>query len=64
MKYILQGDHFDIFQASRDNKGFWQEVESYVSQHSDASFSHALCPDCTQEYYRELEILKKKTGKS
>lgn len=48
----------------RDDKGFWQQVESYVSQHSGASFSHALCPDCTQEYYKELEILKKKTGKS
>ena len=43
----------------RDDKGFWQQVESYISQHSKASFSHALCPECEQEYYKELKDLLK-----
>jgi GAF domain-containing protein len=43
----------------RDDKGFWQQVETYVSQHSDAFFSHAICPECVNEYYNELDKLKK-----
>ncbi|MCX8124245.1 MAG: hypothetical protein N3F66_08785 [Spirochaetes bacterium] len=30
----------------RDEKGTWQPIEHYISQHSDALFSHGLCPDC------------------
>lgn len=43
----------------RDDKGFWQQVESYVSKHSNASFSHAICPECTMEYYNELDKMKR-----
>jgi hypothetical protein len=42
----------------RDDRGFWQQVEMYVCMHSNASFSYAICPDCTWEYYNELEKLK------
>ena len=38
----------------RDDKGYWSEVESYVSTHTDAQFSHSLCPDCIEEYMHEL----------
>lgn len=30
----------------RDDKNYWQQVESYISDHSEAQFSHSICPDC------------------
>ena len=30
----------------RDDRGIWNKIETYISQHSDASFTHGLCPDC------------------
>jgi hypothetical protein len=30
----------------RDDRNYWRQVESYVSEHSDAAFSHGICPDC------------------
>jgi hypothetical protein len=38
----------------RDDKGFWSQVEKYVSDHTEAEFSHGICPDCTIELYPEL----------
>lgn len=35
----------------RDDEGFWQRVEQYVTDHSDATFTHGLCPDCIDEIY-------------
>lgn len=35
----------------RDDKGYWQQIESFVSEHSDAEFSHGLCPDCAVKLY-------------
>jgi YesN/AraC family two-component response regulator len=35
----------------RDDKGYWQQIEIYISAHSDAGFTHGLCPDCTKEYF-------------
>jgi hypothetical protein len=37
----------------RDDKGYWSQVESYVSKHSEAEFSHSLCPSCLAEFYPE-----------
>ncbi len=37
----------------RDDAGFWSEVESYVSAHTTAIFSHSLCPDCVSSLYPE-----------
>lgn len=33
----------------RDDKGYWTQVESYISDHSDARFSHGLCPECADK---------------
>ena len=30
----------------RDDKNYWQRVEGYISAHSEARFSHGICPDC------------------
>ncbi|GAB1343666.1 hypothetical protein MASR1M101_27930 [Gemmatimonas sp.] len=38
----------------RDDRGYWQAVESYISSHSDATFSHAICQSCGPELYGEL----------
>jgi len=35
----------------RDENGNWNEVESYVSAHSEADFSHSICPDCFSKLY-------------
>ena len=33
----------------RDDKNYWQTVESYISDHSEAQFSHGICPDCYEK---------------
>jgi len=35
----------------RDDKGYWNILESYIQKHSDASFSHGMCPECSDELY-------------
>tara|TARA_B100000614_G_scaffold242341_1_gene244245 strand:+ start:486 stop:1625 length:1140 start_codon:yes stop_codon:yes gene_type:complete len=35
----------------RDDQGYWQALETYIETHSDALFSHSMCPDCAQDYY-------------
>lgn len=39
----------------RDDQGYWQQVELHMRQHSDAQFSHSLCPDCKQKLYPEAK---------
>lgn len=40
----------------RDDQGYWNQVELYVSQHSKAQFSHAICPDCSRKLYPDLGL--------
>jgi PAS domain S-box-containing protein len=40
----------------RDDKGYWNQIEAYIQQHSDAQFSHAICPACAKKLYPDLEI--------
>ena len=35
----------------RNDKNSWQQMESYVTEHSDAEFSHGICPDCMKKLY-------------
>jgi len=35
----------------RDDKGYWTKLEQYIHDHSDAKFSHGICPDCIKEHY-------------
>jgi hypothetical protein len=35
----------------RDDTGYWNQVEVYIRDHSEAEFSHALCPECAKELY-------------
>ena len=38
----------------RDDKGYWSQVESYIAKHTDAQFSHGLCPECLKTHYPEF----------
>ena len=35
----------------RDDKGYWSQIELYVREHSEAEFSHGICPECFQKLY-------------
>lgn len=37
----------------RDDRGYWNEVEKYISEHTGAEFSHGLCPECAEKLYPE-----------
>ena len=37
----------------RDDKGYWNQVEKYVSEHSEVKFSHGICPECLKILYPE-----------
>jgi len=39
----------------RDDKGYWSQVEVYVHNHTEAEFSHGLCPDCAQRLSQEID---------
>jgi PAS domain S-box-containing protein len=43
----------------RNDSGYWQQVEVYVSEHSDADFSHGLCDECAHELYPQYFKNKK-----
>jgi PAS domain S-box-containing protein len=38
----------------RDDKGFWNQVEGYIMAHSDAKFTHGVCPECAKKLYGEV----------
>ena len=38
----------------RDDKGYWKQIESYISDHSEAEFTHGICPKCAKKFYPEL----------
>lgn len=38
----------------RDDQGYWKQVEVYVRDHSEAEFSHGICPECIKKYYPEF----------
>ncbi|HBA60943.1 MAG TPA: hypothetical protein DCZ92_09000 [Elusimicrobia bacterium] len=44
----------------RDDKGYWDRVETYVSKHTEARFSHGLCPDCVKKIYPDYAEDKNK----
>jgi hypothetical protein len=40
----------------RDDKGYWNKIESYIHEHSEAVFSHSVCEECTKKYYPDLDL--------
>jgi PAS domain S-box-containing protein len=41
----------------RDDKGYWNQIEAYIRDHSDAEFSHSICPDCAKKLYPDLDLM-------
>ncbi len=44
----------------RDDKGYWNQLEDYISEHSEALFTHGLCPGCLEKAYEEVEEITKR----
>jgi two-component system, response regulator PdtaR len=42
----------------RDEKGGWQQIEDYITTHSEADFSHSICPECARRLYPEINLEK------
>jgi PAS domain S-box len=40
----------------RDDSGYWKQIEAYIKEHSDATFTHGLCPECVKKLYPGLVI--------
>ena len=40
----------------RNDKGYWDQVEVYVRNHTEAQFSHGVCPDCMKAHYSDLDV--------
>ncbi len=40
----------------RDDKGYWSQVEQYITDHSEAEFSHSICPTCAKKLYPDLDL--------
>jgi len=41
----------------RDDGGYWRQVEIYIAAHSEASFTHSICPECLDKYQTELRAM-------
>lgn len=40
----------------RDDAGYWNQVEAYISKHSEAEWSHGICPDCLKTHFPDMDI--------
>ncbi|MCG8688453.1 MAG: hypothetical protein MI892_26525 [Desulfobacterales bacterium] len=40
----------------KDDKGYWNQIEEYISSHSEAIFSHSICNTCAKKYYSDFDL--------
>ena len=40
----------------RDDQGYWNQIEKFISEHSEAEFSHSICPDCAKKHYPDMNL--------
>lgn len=40
----------------RDDQGYWSQIESYIHHHSEAEFSHSICPECAKRLYPDIKV--------
>lgn len=45
-----------ICKKIRDDKGYWNRIEKYLEEHSEAMLTHSLCPACIKVHYPDLDI--------
>ena len=48
----------------RDDQGYWQQIEDFVGEHSQAEFSHGVCPSCTEKFYPGLVLERLESAES
>jgi hypothetical protein len=41
----------------RDDKGYWNQIELYIRERSEAEFSHGICPECAKKLYPDFDIV-------
>ena len=44
----------------RDDKGYWNQLETYIQEHTEAEFSHGICPECMKKLYGD--VIEENTG--
>lgn len=42
----------------RDDKGYWNQIEKYIHEHSDVKFSHGICQECAKKHYPDFDFYK------
>jgi len=47
----------------RDDQGYWNQMETYISEHTEATFSHGVCPDCANELRQEMQARRAEQNK-
>ncbi len=47
----------------RDDKGYWNQLETYIEKHSDAAFTHSMCPSCSEKFYGKEDWYKELDNK-
>ena len=40
----------------RDDTGYWNQIEAYIDNHSEAQFSHSICNECAEKHYPDIDI--------
>jgi len=48
----------------RDDEGYWQQIEEYIMDHSEADFTHGICNECVKELYPEFYLTFKEKMKT
>ncbi|MCX6120816.1 MAG: triple tyrosine motif-containing protein [Ignavibacteriales bacterium] len=48
----------------RNDKGYWDQIEGYIQKHSEAQFTHGICPECAKELYSDVVFENNKINKS
>ena len=44
----------------KDDQGYWSQIESYIEKHSNADFTHGLCPDCMEAMYGGAALVRRR----
>lgn len=52
-KSKAESDPHDVSRDIRDDAGRWRRIDHYIQEHSDARFSHGICPKCAERDYPE-----------
>jgi hypothetical protein len=42
----------------RNDKGYWDQIEGYIQKHSEAQFTHGICPECAEKFYSDVYFKK------